>query len=96
MYILRYWEFQYKTAKREALTMSFRLILLLSIVLFISACGGAGDDATPATPISNIVPTVVAGTDQTVANNLVVTLSGAATDSDGSIASYVWSQVGGT
>jgi len=45
---------------------------------------------------SNVAPTVSAGTDQSVTANTTVTLTGTATDSDGSISTYLWEQVSGT
>lgn len=72
-------------------------IALLSLLL-VSCGGGGGDsDSTPTpTPTPNISPTVLAGDDQTVNENTLVTLTGSGTDSDGSISSYSWSQTAGT
>jgi len=47
-------------------------------------------------PAANIAPTANAGADQTVAGGAFVTLTGTGTDSDGTIASGVWTQTGGT
>ncbi len=47
-------------------------------------------------PISNAVPSVNAGADQSVISGSTVTLSGTASDSDGTITSYRWSQLSGT
>ena len=44
----------------------------------------------------NVAPTVNAGIAQTVNENSATTLNGSATDSDGSIASYLWAQTAGT
>lgn len=53
--------------------------------------------ATPPAVAANVGPTAFAGNDQTVGVGAQVTLNGGgSTDSDGSIASYVWTQVGGT
>ena len=46
--------------------------------------------------ISNEPPTANAGLDQRVDENTLVTLLGSGTDSDGTIASYEWIQIGGT
>jgi len=46
-------------------------------------------------PPANAAPTVNAGTDQTVNTSAVVTLTGTASDSDGSIASTTWTQLTG-
>jgi hypothetical protein len=43
----------------------------------------------------NLAPSVNAGIAQSVNENTVVTLNGTATDSDGTIASYAWSQTAG-
>ena len=73
--------------------------LALTAVLALAACGGGGSDSgppeSPATsiPPPNIAPTANAGADQTVDELSEVTLDGSASrDSDGSIASYAWSQ----
>jgi hypothetical protein len=56
-----------------------------------------GDNAVFPSPIvsSNIPPVANAGPNQTAASGTTVTLSGSATDSDGTIASYSWSQTSG-
>ncbi len=80
-------------------TMIFRknLSKLISIVLpvgiLLTGCGGGGSSETSMT---NITPTVNAGTDQSRSENTSVTLTGTASDSDGSIASYSWTQTAGT
>ena len=52
---------------------------------------------TPPPVVANVGPTAFAGNDQTVGVNTQVTLNGGgSTDSDGSIVSYTWSQIGGT
>jgi hypothetical protein len=67
--------------------------------LLLVACGGGGDSGGggggggPA----NTAPVANAGTAQTVTAGVVVTLNGSASaDSDGSIASYAWTQSAGT
>ena len=49
-----------------------------------------------ALPSTNQPPVVDAGPDQSVAAGTMVILSGTASDADGSIASYAWTQNGGT
>ncbi len=73
--------------------------LALTAVLALAACGGGGSDSGPpespasSIPPPNIAPTANAGADQTVDELSDVTLDGSASrDSDGSIASYAWSQ----
>lgn len=53
------------------------------------------DDDT--TPIPNVLPTADAGSDQSVKKGKIVTLDGSgSTDSDGTIASYAWTQTDAT
>lgn len=57
---------------------------------------GASDVSTFLGPYGvNVPPTVSAGSDQSVAANTLVTLTGTASDTDGSIASQGWTQTGG-
>jgi hypothetical protein len=67
------------------------------------SCTGAGGSANAsatvtvsATPPANATPTANAGNDQTVASGANVQLNGSGTDSDGTIASYAWTQTMGT
>lgn len=53
-------------------------------------------DVTITVDLANVAPTVTAGTAQTVNEQTAVALSGSATDSDGTIASLVWSQLSGS
>jgi subtilase family serine protease len=46
-------------------------------------------------PVANVPPTANAGNAQTVNEGSAVTLSGTGTDSDGTIASYAWTQTAG-
>lgn len=46
-------------------------------------------------PISNIAPSVNAGSDQTVAAGTLVTLSATSTDSDGTVVTRAWTQTSG-
>ncbi len=58
---------------------------------------GDGDgDGTGEPPSDNSAPSVDAGRDIIADEKTAVTLSGSATDSDGSIESYAWSQTAGT
>ena len=64
--------------------------------------GDTGEDtvtinvAAAAPPTPNVPPTAEAGPTQNVAAGATVTLSGSGQDSDGTIASYAWSQDSGT
>jgi hypothetical protein len=80
----------YKEAMRP-----FRVGLALAgfAALFLSACGG-GDGSISGG--SNRAPTANAGAAQTVNSGASVTLNGSASsDSDGSIATYAWTQTAG-
>lgn len=53
--------------------------------------------AVNASPVVNAAPVANAGVDQTIDEQVLVTLNGSASnDSDGSIVSYSWSQIAGT
>ncbi|HET9864667.1 MAG TPA: PKD domain-containing protein [Steroidobacteraceae bacterium] len=75
------------------------LTLVASLGL-LSACGGGGgggSSSLPPPPPPNVPPTANAGPAQTVDAGVVVTLDGTASqDSDGTIASYAWTQTAGT
>jgi len=71
--------------------------------LMLAACGGGGGSSPfpsppPAPPpATNAPPTANAGSNQSVSAGANVTLNGtASSDSDGTIASYAWTQSGGT
>ena len=66
-------------------------ILILSLA--VSACGGGGGNQQPV--IINTPPTVSAGTDQSALASAQVSLSATASDSDGTVASYNWTQTAG-
>jgi len=72
--------------------MKYKKILVCSALFFtLFACGEDRDNTHPL----NATPTVNAGTNQTVDGQTTVTLSGSATDTDGTIATYSWLQVSG-
>tara|TARA_B110000027_G_scaffold32844_1_gene36490 strand:+ start:219 stop:2432 length:2214 start_codon:yes stop_codon:yes gene_type:complete len=78
---------------------SSRPLYALLIALLLSACGGGGGDSSPTTfPVvaTNNAPVVSAGDSQIALVSSPVVLSGAASDADGSIASYSWTQTSGT
>jgi hypothetical protein len=71
---------------------------LLFLSVLMTACGGGGGSdktTTPTAQPTNVSPNANAGVDQSVNEEVVVTLSGSGTDSDGTVASYLWSQTAG-
>src|SRR5215467_6507558 len=67
------------------------------LALLLCGCGGGSSSPPPASPPVNILPTANAGSNQTVISGAAVTLDGSASsDSDGTIASYAWTQTSGT
>ncbi|MEM9056651.1 MAG: PKD domain-containing protein [Pseudomonadota bacterium] len=73
----------------------------LGWLLLATACGGGGGgggedpEPPPPTPPANSAPTAEAGAAQTAREGDRVTLTGSGTDSDGTIASFAWSQSAG-
>ena len=79
------------TAPNEETVLSFRLTV-------IDEQGATARDSVNVivTAVPNSLPTADAGPDQTVDDRVVVTLAGSGSDSDGTIASYLWEQTAGT
>lgn len=74
-----------------------RGLLISAAAGALVACGGGGGGGGGTTPPTNTAPNTSAGTDQTVARNIQVTLSGSATDNGGvSGLSFSWEQTAGT
>ncbi|TDQ49044.1 hypothetical protein EV696_10518 [Permianibacter aggregans] len=73
---------------------SISLILTFFLAMTLVACGGGGGGGS--SPPANQPPTVSAGVTQNVSPGTTVTLTGTASDPDGSIASYLWEQTGGS
>jgi hypothetical protein len=71
----------------------FFTVLCSSLFSLLVACGGGSGESD--TPTVNAPPKVNAGQDQIVGENTEVVVTGVATDSDGSIASYSWTQLSG-
>ncbi|MCJ8269892.1 MAG: cadherin-like domain-containing protein, partial [Psychrosphaera sp.] len=77
-----------------------QLLAITTLCIGITACGGGGGDSTPTptptpTPTVNNPPTVSAGNSQSIDEQSLVTLTANASDSDGSIAAYQWTQITG-
>lgn len=68
---------------------NIRGLALTAMVVLLGACG----EESPSTP-QNQPPSVSSGGDRSVSSSSNVTLNGSASDSDGTIASYQWTQVG--
>jgi hypothetical protein len=63
--------------------------------LWLTACGGGGGSGSSSSGGANSAPTANAGAAQSVTASTNVTLIGTGSDSDGSIASYTWTQTAG-
>lgn len=66
-------------------------LLFIPLSILISSCGGGGSGGD-----KNSLPASNAGADQSVEESTLVTLTGAGSDADGTVASYSWSQVSGS
>lgn len=74
------------------------LCLYALFPIFLTACGGGGGDSdTPTTPAptTNQSPQVSISGEQNLQEGQISSLSATATDSDGTIANYSWSQTQG-
>ncbi|MEM8983404.1 MAG: hypothetical protein AAGC71_10275 [Pseudomonadota bacterium] len=71
-----------------------RHALAACAVIALSACGGGGGGGSA--PPANRAPSASAGVDQTVDPGSTVTLDGSATDSDGTVTGFAWSQISGS
>jgi hypothetical protein len=70
---------------------SVRLIMASAAALLLASCGGGGGGGN--NPPANVAPTANAGPAQTVSAGATVTLNGTgSSDSDGTIATYAWTQ----
>ena len=66
-------------------------------LLGITGCGGGGGSGGGTPTPANVAPNAVVGGSQAVDSGTTVTLNGSASsDPDGSIASFSWTQTGGT
>lgn len=84
---------------RYSTRLRFSALCLLAATLV--GCGGGGssddedDNTTAAPPAANVAPTVSAGGDREANESSVVSITASASDSDGSIAGFQWSQLTG-
>jgi len=67
----------------------FKMLLLSSMVIFFTACGGGGSSTEDPIPV-NLPPIVNAGEDVSIEEEASITITGTATDSDGTIVSIEW------
>ncbi len=65
-------------------------------VVLATACSNSSGTTTPPPPPANVAPTVQAGDDVSANEKTQVTLGANASDSDGSISTYSWTQTAGT
>ena len=74
-----------------------KLLIIFCLLAFsLSGCGGDSNIKSKDTPIpERKAPVVNAGEDQIITEESTVTLSAVATDSDGEIVTYLWTQVSG-
>jgi hypothetical protein len=63
--------------------------------LLLWGCGGGGGGGSSSGGSQNSRPTATAGAAQNVVSGVTVTLNGSGADSDGTIASYAWTQTAG-
>jgi hypothetical protein len=72
-----------------------RLTFIISVGAVVVSCGGGGGTSSapelPPPPV-NVAPIVEAGSDLTVGEQTKVDLIGSASDSDGTISTYNWTQ----
>ena len=68
-------------------------LMSLTLIFSLAACGGSDSNSDDT---ANIAPTVEAGVEQTINEDTLVNLSGTASDSDGTVTSYLWQQNSGS
>ena len=93
---------QGRTKMSKSLWFSKSNLIILTVILALSGCSSSSNKnknnppPPPPPPPANVAPTANAGPDQTVEDSVLVTLDGSgSTDSDGTVASYAWTQTGG-
>ena len=74
----------------------YKSSIALAISLALSACGGGDGESTPKVVESaNVAPQLTSIDTQAVKEGRALTITASATDSDGSVSSYAWSQKSG-
>lgn len=68
-----------------------KMLLLSSMVILFTACGGGSSTSETPDPV-NSLPNVDAGPDKSVEVNQAVTITGSASDDDGTIVSLEWTK----
>ena len=79
--------------------LSSKVLVVLAAATVMTGCGSSSNNnpPPPPPPPPNEAPTANAGPDQTADEGTAVTLDGSgSTDSDGTIATYTWTQTAGT
>jgi len=81
----------------ESQINSKNILIILAASLVMAGCGGSSGGKKEPPPPANVAPTANAGADQTVDALAAVSLDGSgSSDTDGTVASYAWTQTTGT
>lgn len=72
----------------------FKSSVAIAISLALSACGGGGESAPK--ELANLAPKIANIDTRSIKEGKSLTITASATDSDGSISSYAWTQTDGT
>jgi hypothetical protein len=78
--------------------MTFLRLTITSFVLFLTSCGGGGADSSTAnttSPVQNNSPKIESIANIAVGEQAEVIVNATATDSDGTISTYIWQQTAG-
>jgi len=76
------------------MTNIYKSSVALAISLALTACGGGGSEPTPKEPV-NVAPQLSTLETQSIKEGKSLTITASATDSDGSISNYAWTQTDG-
>lgn len=80
--------------KKQQQKQFYRLSLATAISLSLAACGGGGSEPEPAPPV-NSAPSIGAMSAVSIDERKSTSIAASASDADGSISSYSWSQTSG-